>query len=480
MTGGKASGGSAGVTPAAGGSVASSVALGGKPNVTAVGGASLVTPNPAVKYQKFEGWGTSLCWWANRIGGWSTDKLNQFVKLIVNPTTGLGYNIFRYNIGGGEDPSHSHMTEYRDMPGFQTTKGTWDWNADARQVAVLRQIVATGKDVILEAFSNSPPYWMTKSGCASGSSDGSNNLKDDSYNLFAEYLTDVVKHHRDELGITFRTLEPMNEPNANWWKSSGSQEGCHFGASSQQQIIKAVGAQLAKKGLTETQVSASDENSMDDAYSIMSGYDATTLGYVAQMNVHSYAGTRRAEVRTLATSKGKRLWQSESGPLNVTLNSNTEAALFMAGRIIADLRELKPEAWIDWQVYDTAANWTSFNINAMQESATPVKRFYMHAAFSHFIRPGATFVNIDDANMVAALAGDGTTLTVVVRNGETATSRNYTFDLTELPSVGSRVEVYRTSATEDLVHLTSIEIKNWSFTASSVPSSVTTYVIPLI
>ena len=111
-------------------------------------------------------------------------------------------------------------------------------------------------------------------------------------------------------------------------------------------------------------------------------------------------------------------WQSESGPLNVTLNGNTEAALFMAGRIITDLRELKPEAWIDWQVYDTAANWTSFNINATQQSATPVKRFYMHAAFSRFIRPGATFVNIDNANMVAALAGDGTSLTVVVRNGE--------------------------------------------------------------
>jgi O-glycosyl hydrolase len=104
----------------------------------------------------------------------------------------------------------------------------------------------------------------------------------------------------------------------------------------------------------------------------------------------------------------------------------------------------------------------------------------MHAAFSRFIRPGATFVNIDNANMVAALAGDGTTLTVVVRNGETATSQNFTYDLTELPSVGSRVEVYRTSATEDLVQLPSISIQNWSFTASSAPSSVTTYVIPLI
>jgi hypothetical protein len=58
---------------------------------------------------------------------------------------------------------------------------------------------------------------MTKSGCASGNTDGSNNLKDDSYDAFADYLTEVVKHFRDSWGITFRTLEPLNEPNASWW-----------------------------------------------------------------------------------------------------------------------------------------------------------------------------------------------------------------------------------------------------------------------
>jgi O-glycosyl hydrolase len=454
-------------------------AAGGRPQVTAAPGATLVRINANVRYQKFEGWGTSLCWWANRIGGWATDKKNQFLDRIVNPATGLGYNIFRYNIGGGENPAHSHMGQYKDMPGLQPTQGSWNWNADSRQTSVLSRLVASGQNVIVEAFSNSPPYWMTKSGCASGNTDGSNNLKDDSYDAFANYLTEVVKHYRDELGITFRSLEPMNEPNANWWKSDGGQEGCHFAASNQQQIIKAVGAQLATKGLTGTGVSASDENSMDDAYNIMSGYDSTTLGYLVQMNAHSYAGTRRTQLRALATSKGKRLWQSESGPLNVTLANNTDAAIFMAGRIITDLRELQPEAWIDWQVVDVSTNWTSFNINDTQQTGTPVKRFYMHAGFSRYIRPGATFVDISNTNMVAAVAGDGSYLTVVVRNGDTAATASFTYDLTALPSVGTNIEVYRTSASEDLVHLSSISIQNWSFTATSTPYSVTTYVIPL-
>ena len=110
---------------------------------------------------------------------------------------------------------------------------------------------------------------MTKSGCASGSTDGSNNLKDDSYDAFADYLTEVVKHFRDSWGVTFRTLEPLNEPNASWWTANGSQEGCHFSPSNQQTIIKAVGAKLTSKGLTATTVGASDENSIDDAYNNM-------------------------------------------------------------------------------------------------------------------------------------------------------------------------------------------------------------------
>jgi hypothetical protein len=85
------------------------------------------------RYQTFEGWGTSLAWWAHQIGGWSSAKRDEFLELIVDPTRGLGYNVFRYNIGGGDDPSHEHMGQNREMPGFQSSAGAWDWDADARR-----------------------------------------------------------------------------------------------------------------------------------------------------------------------------------------------------------------------------------------------------------------------------------------------------------------------------------------------------------
>ena len=450
-----------------------------RPVVTATAGTTLVKVKPATRHQTFEGWGTSLCWWANHVGGWAESGRNAVVEAIVDPVNGLGYNLFRYNIGGGENPGHKHMGAFKDMPGFAPAAGMWNWNADANQRAILQRILERGTGVIVEAFSNSPPYWMTKSGCASGSADGSNNLKDDSYDAFADYLTEVVKHYHDALGITFRTLEPLNEPNANWWKSNGGQEGCHFSPNNQQAIIKAVAAQLSAKGLIDTTVSASDENSLDDAYNNLRGFDAATLAAMSQINVHSYAGSRRAEVRTLATSKGKRLWQSESGPLGQSISDDMDAAQYMAARIITDLRDLQAEAWVDWQVADPSRAWATLAVNDAQQTFTRLKRFYMHAAFSRFIRPGAVFIDVDNANMVAAMSADGATLALVVRNGDTRASKGFTFDLSALPSIGAAAEAHRTSRSEDLVRLDPIAIQDWSFTAMVPAYSIATFVVPL-
>ena len=478
-TGGK--GGAAGAVAAGGAAGFGAGGAGGmtRPKVTAATGTTLVVVNPGVRHQTFEGWGTSLCWWASHVGGWSTASRNALVDKMTDATNGLGYNVFRYNIGGGDDPSHTHMGQYKDMPSFEPKSGTWDWNADANQRAILQRIVADNANAVLEAFSNSPPYWMTKSGCASGNTDGSNNLNDSSYNAFADYLTEVVKHYKDTFGITFRTVEPLNEPNASWWKAQGGQEGCHFSPANQQTIIKAVAASLTTKGLTGTTVSASDENSIDDGYNNIKAFDATTLADISQMNVHTYSGSSRTQLRALATSKGKRLWASESGPLNTTLADDTDAAVFMAGRIISDLRDLQPQAWVDWQVGDPSTNWASFTLNDAQQTFGYLKRYYMHAGFSRYIRPGATFVDVNDTDMVAAVSADGKTLAIVVRNGSTTASAGFTFDLTALASVGTATAAYRTSRTENLASLTALPIQGWSFVATVAPYSITTFVVPM-
>ena len=96
---------------------------------------------------KFEGWGTSLCWWANRVG-YSDVLAQKAVDLLYNAETGLGMNIARYNIGGGDDPTHHHITRTDSMmPGFwvldeTTGEPIFDGTQDENQRNVLLRAMA--------------------------------------------------------------------------------------------------------------------------------------------------------------------------------------------------------------------------------------------------------------------------------------------------------------------------------------------------
>jgi len=442
--------------------------------------ATTVNIDPDIKYQTIEGWGASICWWGNQIGGWSEENRNKLIEKIISPTDGLGYNIFRYNIGGGENPSHNHMTAFRDMPGYLSPNGTWNWNADANQRNVLIRLIERGKhygyDMILEAFSNSPPYWMTKSGCASGNTDGSNNLKDDYYDDFAEYLTEVVKHYRDQWGITFRTLEPLNEPNVNWWKSNGTQEGCCFTVAAQQKIIKEVGARLKSKGLTGTTISAPDENSIDSTVASIGAYDATTLSYISQINTHSYSGSKRTQLRDLTKSKGKKLWQSESGPLSFT-GDMMDSNIMLSQRIVKDIKEMQADAWLDWQIID-GGNWGSIYVNQTTQTFTLTKKFYMHSNYSRFIRPGYTIIGADNDVTLAAMSPDKKQLVIVATNASKTNSASFTFNLSKFENVKSTADVYRTSSSLDLAK-SSINISSKNINDTLPAYSINTYIVSL-
>lgn len=45
------------------------------------------------KQQSFEGWGTSLCWWANVVGGFPEPLRSQLVDLVFDPERGLGLQV---------------------------------------------------------------------------------------------------------------------------------------------------------------------------------------------------------------------------------------------------------------------------------------------------------------------------------------------------------------------------------------------------
>lgn len=417
----------------------------------------------------FEGWGTSLCWWAHGVGDWPDDKLDELIDWIVNPETGLGYSIFRYNIGGGDDSSHHHMRRHADIPGFRAgADAPYDWSADANQRRVLQKLIARVDRPILEAFSNSPPYWMTISGCASGNVGGVSNLRPEMYDAFADYLADVVKHYRNERGITFRTIEPLNEPNAGWWTAGHNQEGCRFTPTEQSRIILALRRALDARGFQQTQISASDANSIDGCLANMEAYDSRTIEALGQINTHSYWGIRRAALGKLAARHGKRLWQSESGPMQCHGNQ-MDAALFMAECIVNDLNGMKPAAWIEWQVV-SEDNWGCIHIEEKTRELHKSPSFHAFSAFTRAIRPGDQLLEVDPPEVVAAYSSRRSEAVVVAVN---ATKKRRAYRC-RFKGVGAHADQATVVAAFGEGKPKSVEFRDGAFVIDVAPQSVAT------
>ena len=442
-----------------------------------------VVIDPTVTYQTFEGWGTSLCWWAHQEGGGSQTYLKKIADVLMDPDSGLGYNIFRYNIGGGDQPGHTDIAQARAVPGYKPAEtGPFDWTADANQRNIVAALAAKGKqikqNIIWEAFSNSPPWWMTVAGCADGDSTCNDNLKSSYFSAFADYLTEVVRHFRDSWGIVFRTIDPFNEPSAGWWCGDNNQEGCNF-KNDQPRLVKMLGRSLnAQQLFPVTSVSVADENSINASVSGIKAYDDSALSYVSQINTHSYSGRSTvnfAAFTALGTSKKKLLWMSESGPLNGT--GGQDIAMFMSRIIIEDLKYMKVSAWIDWQSYAGGGAWETVRVDKNSLAVIPARRCFMQAAFSRFIRPGSRIIETSDSNSIAALVWATGNLVVVVRNAA-ASNVNYTLDLSRVARLpaGAQVYQYLVSAYQNLAKLSDMAISNKQLTLTAPSQSITTCV----
>ena len=270
-----------------------------------------VRVDPAADQGAWEGWGTSLAWWANVFG----DR-DDFADLFFTTKTvsyngaslpGLGMNIARYNLGacswnavGSERMVASpNIPRFKQIEGFWQDWGNedpassaWNWNADAKQRAML--VKATQRGAISELFANSPMWWMCSNHNPSGAADGGNNLQSWNHRQHALHLAVTARRARDQWGVNFRTVDPFNEPSSNWWKADGGQEGCHIDATTQRSVIANLRTELDRLGLTGVGISASDETNYDLARTTWNSFDSATKGRVRQVNVHGYQGLERS------------------------------------------------------------------------------------------------------------------------------------------------------------------------------------------
>lgn len=445
--------------------------------------------------EPFEGWGVSLCWWANMCGTWSEERVDSLVDWLVSPQ-GLNFRIFRYNIGGGEDPHNRHCTPHHmgkgkglraEMEGFKdSTNDLWHWERDAAQRRIMLKIRDRRPDAIFEAFSNSAPYYMTVSGCCGGHQDAwKDNLRPECYEEFAHYLVEVCKHYKERYGIEFKTLDPFNEPMTNYWYAGGSQEGCHFDFSSQIVLLRVLHPILKASGL-RTVISAADETSVMTSVKGFQAYQqAGVLPLVGQWNTHTYDVTdeARTQLYKLCRQHGIHLWMSETGASGKGLDGN----LRMAERLIQDIRLMRPAAWVDWQyIEDSNDQWCFVrgDFYGGTQEVHKVKNYYVRQHFSRFIPQGYTMLQTSSPHLLAAMSPTADTLVVVcVNRGD----RNLTFQLDVSQDICRKLKLRKAKAWLTTQQL-SLAQQSKSFLTSdrdgrptcSIPScSITTLVIPM-
>lgn len=447
-----------------------------------------LSPSHGGAGSSFDGWGTSLCWFGNAVGRWPDPERGAVADALFSEQ-GLGLTVVRYNIGGGDQPGHRHMPWFRQMEGFQEADGSWHWEADPGQRWMLDAARKRGA-LRFEAFSNSPPWWMTRSGCASGAAKGDqDNLAPGREEDFSRYLATVVRHFREEWGLRFDTLEPMNEPWTDYWRAGHNQEGCHFDHASQRRLLQTLRRVLDREGAAEVALSASDETSFRKAFESWQAYDDATRACVAQVNAHAYDTEGRTELRTLIAASGKPLVMSEVDSAGGSAHDHESIApgLALAKGIIDDLRELRPLRWILWQAVEDEGgqrgcngNWGLIHadLEGSSHSWVPTKKYHVMAQFSRFLRPGSVILEEENPETVVAFDAARARLVIVMRNAE-KTEETAEVNLKEFPKAGHLAEVYRTSATENCSRLPDIRVENGRLGVTLPPESVTTLIVRL-
>lgn len=246
--------------------------------------AVVVTPNPWYGNGPFDGWGTSLAWFANATGGYGEDgfvtnrdeisdeayqkalengrKLREEFYQSIFGEDGLDLNMARYNIGGGNasDVAYGYpfMRQGAAVPGYwaddpdgskgiyggvttkqadkealaeafdPTDESNYDWSKGASQEWWIEHGLETGDIDHVETFANSAPWFLTESGYATGGYDsGDNNLADPE--KFAQYMVEVTNHLEEQYGFDVDTIEPFNESETSYWGTPGTMADDSFG-----------------------------------------------------------------------------------------------------------------------------------------------------------------------------------------------------------------------------------------------------------
>lgn len=474
--------------------------------------ANIVTVQPSQVRQSIEGFGGSNAW-----TGLPSDATLKatVVRLLFNPTTGIGLTLIRNRIPFRESTTyddaflakdsttHQYTYDSTTYPGHKKFSLNWsNWDlANTRTLYTLAKAEAGTSGYQIKGFSTpwTPPNnqynkWkysganadtesatdtVTSAGKTTTNVVGGSNgdlttwpdiggvLASAHYQDYADVLADYAKGFEANMGYPLAAISIQNEPNF----LPKTYESCWWTADQFHNFLPKLSSAWSAKGVT-TPVMAPESFSFSESLVTTSLDDTATANAIAIVATHQYSGS--AAWLTKTKSAGKRLWQTEvsSGGTN---DSSITDGLTWAKMVHDDLTTAEVNAFCYWWLWNTSTSPTKSSLLSINGTTlTANKRLYTLGQYSRFIRPGwvrllsETTPATNVSSSVFKNPASNRYAVVLINAGSSAATVNVVF-----PKAPASAELFRTSATEDLVDV-GVLSPSASMTVSLPAQSVST------
>lgn len=426
-----------------------------------------IVADTSIEYQTVEGFGASSCWWSQTVPDGSKSQI-ELAKALYS-TDGIALSIYRYNIGGGSaelgadiykdykerrtetlfdaskyDKSKSAKENFGNTGNYDSTK---DKNAIAFMERCVKQDNSSVKEIVL--FSNSPHYLLTASGKTHGDYEYQNNLPEENYEAYSEYLIQYLYEMSVVRKLPVSAISPVNEPQHRWGGDKNSvQEGCHFDAenlaafynvfyryldSFNTRYAKNIKLSVLESGNYDTYKPAAI---LEYVYA-MSEYDY--FDKIDSLAVHSYGEPLSDEARNSFMYKLGAKWadkfsieMSEVCHMESGLDKSMGSGLYLAQMMDKDMRLLGATSWSWWigasgySYNDGLVGWEFGSRDGAVD--TDIKRYSVMGQYSKYLQKGD--VRIDaildnavnsvkrDISVSAYKRSDGTLIMIVTNTGK--------------------------------------------------------------
>lgn len=408
-----------------------------------------------ITYQEIDNFSASDAWRCHFVGKyWPQEKKEEIADLLFkqefdekgNPK-GMALTNWRVNVGAGSYENREAKevnNSWNRTECFLLPDGTYDFSKQAGQQWFMKAAKERGVNNFL-FFTNSAPYFMTRSGATVSTDRNYINLQEDKFDDFARFLVNCTKHFRG-LGYDVNYISPINEPNVEW-HTNAFQEGS-FATKSDIYRLVAELDKVIEEEQVETKILIpelgelkylfevdSAANMPDDIIHSMfyKNGEYSVLGFKNLFNcvaAHDYWTAYppkllvdiRTDLRKALEQNGHqtKFWASEYCILEKNKEITMEPSpiksinlgLYVARIIHSDLALANASAWQWWTALSMGED-VPIQLLPMKDSSTesikydgiisPTKMFWTTANYSFFIRPGMKRIDVKPTHIVSDL-----------------------------------------------------------------------------